>query len=305
MRVFVTGVDGFIGARLAAVLTNRGHTVRGVGRKDTGDIGPQTEWAPLLKGSDAVIHLANRAHVTNEASSNPLQEFRRVNVLGTLRLAEIAQREAVRRFVFVSSIGVNGVQTAGVSFTEKDRPNPTEPYAISKLEAEEGLKSLAFQSKFELVIVRPPLVYGPNVKGNFRRLLRLVDKSVPLPLGSLRNLRSFVGVDNLAELLAVCAEHPTAAGELFLAADGHDVSTLELLDTIARAMRRRLRSFRFPLRGLRMMAALAGFEKELDRLTGSLQVDASRAATHLNWRAMKTFDAGIEEMVDSYLHEAR
>jgi nucleoside-diphosphate-sugar epimerase len=301
MRVFVTGVDGFIGARLGAVLTRSGHTVKGVSRKDTGDIGPQTQWAPLLVGSDAVIHLANRAHVTHESNVNPLQEFRRVNVLGTLRLAKIAQQEGVGRFVFVSSIGVNGVQTLGASFTEKDRPNPVEPYAISKLEAEEELRSLAIQSKVELVIVRPPLVYGPNAKGNFHRLIRMVDKGVPLPLGSVRNLRSFVGVDNLAELLGVCVEHPAAAGQLFLAADGHDVSTPELLDTIARAMRRRPRVFRFPLRGLRLMAALAGFGKELERLTGSLQVDASRAADLLDWRAAKTFDAGIEEMVHSYL----
>lgn len=305
MRVFVTGVDGFIGARLASVLVAGGHVVRGACRKDTGDIGPQTDWAPLLRGCDAVIHLANRAHVTNESHANPLQEFRRVNALGTLRLAELAEREGVRRFVFVSSIGVNGVWTSGAPFTEEDPPNPTEPYSLSKLEAEDGLWALATRSRLEVVIVRPPLVYGPNVKGNFRRLLRLVEKGVPLPLGSVRNSRSFVGVDNLAELLRICAEHRAAPGRLFLAADGHDVSTAELLDIMAGAMHRRSRVFRFPYRGLRVLAALAGRQKELERLTGSLQVDASRAAGLLGWRATKSFVDGIAEMVDSHLSGRR
>jgi UDP-glucose 4-epimerase len=305
MRVFVTGADGFIGARLSAVLASGGHVVKGVRRADTGDIGPDTDWAPLLTGSDAVIHLANRAHVTNESHANPLREFRRINTLGTLRLAEVAAQEGVRRFVFVSSIGVNGIRTSGEPFTERAAPNPVEPYSVSKLEAEEGLRALADRSSLELVIVRPPLVYGPNVKGNLLRLLRLVEKGIPLPLGSVYNSRSFVGVQNLAELLLICAEHPAAAGQLFLAADGYDVSTAQLLNTMARAMHRRSRVFRFPFRALHAVAALAGRAKELERLTGSLQVDASRAASLLGWRAATPFVDGVGEMVDSYMSRAR
>lgn len=305
MRIFVTGVDGFIGARIAPALVAAGHCVRGVTRRDTGDIGPETDWTDLVRGSDAVIHLANRAHVTNESHANPLEEFRRVNTLGSLRLAEAARAEGVRRFVFVSSIGVNGIRTSGTPFTEDDPPHPVEPYSISKLEAEQGLQRLASRSGLELVVVRPPLVYGPRVKGNFHRLLRLVERGVPLPLGSVRNLRSFIGADDLAELIRICTEHRAAVGELFLAADGQDVSTALLLDSIAQAMRRRSRVFRFPVSLIRIAAKLVGHERELDRLTDSLQVDAGKAARLLGWRPAKPFAAGIQEMVDSYLAARR
>ena len=310
--MLVTGADGFVGRALCDSLRFAGHDVVGVcrsaaanGMRAIGDIGHYDQWQSLLRGVEVVVHLAARAHVLHESVDDPLEEFRRINVLSTERLARAAVIAGVRRLVFVSSIGVNGVMTRERPFTEIDPPDPVEPYAISKYEAELKLREIERSSGFELVVVRPSLIYGPCVKGNFLRLLAVVRSGVPLPLGRIRNLRSYLGVQNFCELLALCSAHPNAAGELFLAADGEDVSTPELLDVIADAMGRRLWIPSIPLGSLRMLAMLAGRRAELERLTNSLQVDASQARTVLGWTPDVPFRQGISAMADWYLNEGR
>ena len=308
--VLVTGADGFVGRALCDFLRSVGHDVVGVCRSAAanriqaiGDIGHYDQWQTLLPGIDVVVHLAGRAHVLQESADDPLEEFRRINVLATDRLARAAVGAGVRRLVFVSSIGVNGVMTRDRPFTENDPPDPAEPYAISKYEAEQRLREIEYSSDLELVIIRPPLIYGPRVKGNFLRLLAVIRSGIPLPFGAVRNLRSYLGLQNFCELLVLCSIHPDAAGELLMAADGTDVSTPELLAMISDAMDRRLRIPSVPLGSLRVLAMLAGRRAELERLTNSLQVDASRARSILNWTPGTPLQKGIGAMMDWYQRE--
>lgn len=285
----VTGPTGFIGSPLCRLLHSQGHEVIPIARDE-----PDLERA--LRGAEAVIHLAARAHVMNEQHEDPLAEYRRVNLAGAVNVAEAASRAGVRRFVFVSSIGVLGNASGDRIFKETDVPAPIEPYAISKWDAERELQALARRVSIELVIVRPPLVYGPQVKGNFLRLLRLVRRGVPLPLGSVHNQRSYVGVDNLCDFLSLCSFHPAAAGRTFLIADGEDVSTAELLRILAHGMELPARVFRFPVVMLRLTAALAGKGAELQRLTANLRVDAGTARDVLGWQPKVSLRAGLTEM---------
>jgi UDP-N-acetyl-alpha-D-quinovosamine dehydrogenase len=244
-RLIVTGSSGFIGGTLTETLARAGHEVLPVTRSQiTTGVRPSVDpsLASTLVGSDVVIHLAARAHVIRENHDDPLREFRRVNLDGTLATAKMAAKAGVSRFVFVSSIGVLGNSSGSRAFKESDQPAPQEPYAISKWEAERALREFAKDSSMQVVIVRPPLVYGPNVKGNFLRLLRLVWNGTPLPFGAIRNSRSFVGVQNLCDFLMCCALHPAAANRTFHVADGEDVSTVELLSMIAPWARRRVYS---------------------------------------------------------------
>ncbi len=311
-RVLVTGAGGFIGRCVVADLARRGYRVRAVSTATkfgdlesvehrrpsvrSGEIG----WEGATEDVDTVIHLAARAHVTRETSTHPLEEFRRANVHATLRLARQAIEDGVRRFVFVSSIGVNGNATYGEAFTEESLPAPVEPYAVSKWEAEQELWSLASNSGLGLTVVRLPLVYGAGVKGNFLRLLRLVESGLPLPLGSVRNLRSYACLDNVVDFLARCVSDVRASGRLFLLADGEDVSTPQLLRVMAEAMRRPSRVVPFPVNVVRTIAKLAGRAGEFDRLAGSLQIDASRARAELGWTPPASFRSGINAMCASY-----
>jgi nucleoside-diphosphate-sugar epimerase len=263
--------------------------------------GTEIVWGDVAKGVDVVLHLAGRAHVMREAHADPLEEFRRVNCRATLALARTAAAAKVRRFVFVSSIGVNGSATDAVPFTEESVPAPTEPYAISKWEAEQSLRQLCAGADMECVIIRPPLVYGPDARGNFARLLRLVASGVPLPLGSVANLRSYIGVENLCSLLEVCLQHPAAADELFLAADGEDVSTTTLITEIARAMGRSARMFPCPIGLLRAAASVVRRSAEVQRLTSSLQVDGSYARRRLGWVPRVPLRAGIAAMAKAFV----
>jgi len=315
MRVAITGAGGFIGSRLVEALAGHCHQVRALSTGATSGCAAGVEqrrvhvseaaiqWGDAIRGMEAVIHLAGRAHVMAEASADPLEEFRRVNVRATLQLAHQAIEEGVRRFIFVSSIGVNGSSTSGCAFTEAATPAPTEPYAVSKWEAEQGLRELEQRSKLELTIVRLPLVYGPRAKGNFARLLRLVRSGIPLPLASVRNLRSYAGLDNVCDFLELCLQHPSAAGQLFLLADGKDVSTPDLISAMAISMDRPSHLFSCPPSLLRAVAGLAGRRAEVDRLTGSLQVDATRARSKLNWTPPVSFDSGIAAMTQWYLEQ--
>ncbi|WP_018169554.1 SDR family oxidoreductase [Thioalkalivibrio sp. ALMg9] len=307
-NILVTGVTGFVGAALAERLHSAGAAVRGAVRRDVaesvpfeptmvGAIDGATEWGDAIAGMEAVVHLAARAHVLEEAEADPLEAFRWVNVEGTLRLARQAAEAGVRRFVFVSSIGVNGNETVR-PFTEGDAPSPQEPYAVSKGEAEDGLRELAAQTGMELVIIRPPLVYGPGAPGNFGNLLRWVSKGVPLPLGAVtQNRRSLMALDNLVDLIVTCLDHPTAAGETFLVADGEDVSTAGLLRKVGDALERPARLVPVPVWMLRAGAAALGKREMARRLLGSLQVDASKAREVLGWVPPVSLDEGLRRAV--------
>jgi nucleoside-diphosphate-sugar epimerase len=268
-----------------------------------GDIAAYEQWPYRLERVDAVVHLAGRAHVVREAACDGMGEFRRVNVEGTLRLARAAATAGVRRFVFVSSIGVNGVRTYDRAFREADAPNPTEPYAISKWEAEQGLLELGTRTSLEITRVRPPLIVGRHVKGNLRRLLQLVDRGIPLPFASIRNLRSYVALEDLCELLLLSIDAPRAAGELFLVADPHAISTPELLRHMAAGLQRRALLVPAPPAMLRLAARVVGMSKEVERIAWSLEVDARHASEVLGWHARIGLPAAIAAMAHDFARE--
>jgi UDP-glucose 4-epimerase len=270
------------------------------------DLSSQTDWSQALRDVEVVVHTAARVHVMKETSSDPLVEFRRTNVEGTLALARQAAAAGVRRFVFVSSVKVNGEQTVpGKPFTARDTANPLDPYGISKLEAELGLRQLAAQSGMEFVIVRPALVYGPGVRGNFLTLLRSIHRGVPLPLGAIRNKRSFIALHNLVDLILTCVVHPRAADQLFLAADGEDLSITELATSLGMAMDRPVRLFRVPSSVLEWGAKVLGKEGAFQRVCGWLQVDALEARQRLQWSPVVTATEALCETARSFASTAR
>jgi nucleoside-diphosphate-sugar epimerase len=261
-----------------------------------------TSWFSVLKDTDVVIHAAARAHIMRDGALDPLTEYRRVNVHGTLNLARQAAAAGVRRFLFLSSVKVNGESTDGLPRpfgARNDGVNaaPEDAYGLSKWEAEQGLWQIASQTGMEVVVVRPSLVYGPGVKGNFARLLGLVRSGVPLPLAAVNNRRSFIGLDNLVDLLIRCVDHPKAAGQTLLASDNHDLSTPELLRMIANAMGRSARLFPMPVPLLRLAGRALGRLNEVDRLVGSLQVDSSRTRSLLDWTPPVSVEEGVRRMV--------
>ncbi len=308
MKVLVTGASGFVGSRLVPELEAAGYEVVVAGRRRTpnvrrfhavGDIGPGNEWNKALEGVGTVIHLAARVHIMRDAAVDPMEEFRRVNVAGTLRLAQQAIEMGVGRFVYISSIKVNGEATPlGKPFSEKDMPAPEDPYGITKWEAEQGIEALAREAGMELVIIRPPLIYGPGVKGNFATLINWVAKGVPLPLGAVKeNRRSFIGLDNLVDLIVTCVDHPAAANQIFLASDGEDLSTADLLHRLARAMRRPARLVPVPKGLLEGGLKLLGRDDLAQRLCGSLQVDITKTCERLGWKPPVTVDEGLRRAV--------
>lgn len=270
----------------------------------TGDLTASTHWAAALQGVSAVLHCAARVHVMAEAAANPLDEFRRVNVQGTLNLARQAAASGVRRFVFVSSIKVNGEATpTGSSFTADDLPTPLDAYGISKMEAEQGLREIASQTGMQVVIVRPPLVYGPGVKANFAAMMRWLQRGVPLPLGAIHNQRSLVALDNLVDLLVTCITHPAAANQTFLVSDGEDVSTTELLRRMGQAMGKPARLLPVPANWLQLAAMLVGKRAVAQRLCGSLQVDIEKTRQLLGWSPPLTLDQGLKKAVEGRVRE--
>ena len=301
----VTGASGFVGRGLLREFQRRGLRAFGVARSPTpgieygvGDIGGHTEWRHLLKGIDCVLHAAGRAHVLREAAADPLAEFRQVNVEGTRRLALHAAEVGVRRLVFISSVGVNGISTNRRSpFTFEDRPAPVESYGQSKLEAELALHEIAASTGLEVVLVRPPLVYGPGVRANFLRLMNLVQRGLPLPLGGVNNLRSLVALDNLVDMLIRCAMHPAAVGQTFLVSDDHDLSTPELLHRLGAAMDVPVRLVPLPPSLLIQGARLIRMRGEAERLLGSLQVDIRHTRELLGWEPPISLDEGIRRVV--------
>jgi nucleoside-diphosphate-sugar epimerase len=301
-RVAVTGATGFIGRALCRRLAAAGWAVRAItraagreaGAVAVGDLGPDTDWRAAVAGVDCVVHCAGRAHVLAEADPDPLAAYRRVNVRATEGLARQAAAAGVRRFVYLSSIGVHGVTTTGRGpFRHDDPPAPAEPYAVSKLEAERALQAIAAGTGLELVIVRPPLVYGPGVRANFLRLLRLVDRGWPLPFGAVGGERSLLGIDNLTDLLLRCLELPAAAGGTFLASDGDDLALPALIGILAQALGRRVPLVPVPPAMLRAAARLAGVGTTLGRLTGSLRVDSAPTRAALAWQPPVPAAAGL------------
>ncbi len=250
-----------------------------------GDIGPDTDWTPALVGVDAVVHLAARVHTTQETAADPLAEFRKVNVDGTRRLAEAAAQEGVKRFVFLSSVKVNGETTerGGRPLIEEDLPQPEEAYGISKWEAEQVLRKIEQRTGMEVVIIRPPLIYGPAVKANFLRLIQVIERGMPLPFGGIRNQRSLLSLTNLVDLICCCRQHPAAAGETFLASDGDDVSTPELARRIAQALGKPLRLLRISEWIMKLGGTITGKSEQVKRLCSSLQIDSSKARQVLGW----------------------
>ncbi|WP_150909691.1 UDP-glucose 4-epimerase family protein [Marinobacter halotolerans] len=296
MKVLLTGATGFVGRELASALMEEpGVALTSAVRRSTssvpgtiflaGELNEQTDWASALVGQDVVIHAAARAHVMKDEVADPLAEYRRVNVQGTLNLAKQSVAAGVKRFIFVSSIKVNGEQTLpGRRFTADDQPAPEDAYGLSKLEAEKALQALVEENSMELVIIRPPLVYGPGVKGNFATLVKLVDRGIPLPFGSVHNKRSLIALTNLVDLVITCLDHPAAANQVFLASDGQDLSTTELLRGVAYAMGKPARLVSIPSKLLMIGAGILGKKEMAQRVLGSLQVDITKTCDLLGWR---------------------
>ena len=310
-RILVTGANGFIGRVLVRHLIQRGFRVRAVVRNtetirsrgfptvDTiavGDVGNATDWSAALLDIDIVIHLAGRAHVLDETVPDPLAEFRRINTDGSLSLAR--QAAHARRFIFVSSIKVNGDFTTDMPFTEVSPPLPHDPYAVSKFEAEQQLTSLSGDTGLELVIVRPTLVYGPHNRGNFLKLLQLVKRKWPLPFGSVQNCRSLLYVENLASALTLCATHPNAAGETYLVSDGENITTPDLIIRLAHLLGVPARLLPVPPGVLRALGAITGRSSEFERLLGSLRVDSSKIRRDLGWSPPHTMVEGLLKTAD-------
>lgn len=316
MTTLVTGGNGFVGRALLTALVSSDVNVRAAIRRQSNferkdfskriqtctinDIGPATDWTGALDRVQTIVHLAARVHVMKENAVDPLAAFRHVNTLGTTRLASMAAQAGVRRLVYVSTIKVNGEETVDRAFHEDDTPRPSDPYAISKWEAEQVLRRISAETGMEIVIVRPPLVYGPGVGGNFLTMLKWMDRGIPLPLASVDNQRSLVGINNLLSLLMVCLAHPRAAGEVFLVSDGEDLSTPELLRRTARALGKSPRLFPFPVGMLRMTARLLAKGEACERLCGSLVVDSSKARRLLGWSPVSFVDDELRRTAEWY-----
>lgn len=304
----MTGANGFIGRALCAELRHRGQPVRACYRRREadahdedvvviGDIGRDTDWSSALAGVDVVVHLAGRVHKLRDGHSDPLAAFRTVNTEGSLCLARQAAACGVRRLVFMSSLKVLGATSPpGHAFTEANPANPADPYALSKHEAEQGLREIGRQCGLQTVIIRPPLVYGPGVKANFSLLAGAVQRGWPLPLGQVANRRSLISVDNLVDFTIACITHPAAADEVFLVSDGVDVSTAELVRALARATGAKPRLLNTPLSLLRLGARLTGSSATLERLCDSLQVDIGKARHLLGWTPRQTLDEALAQM---------
>lgn len=311
LRILLTGSTGFVGAKFLEIAKQRSWQVKKVSRCPSksadnnylvSSIDSKTNWSGAFESIDCVVHCAARVHQMKESAHDPLEAFREINTAGTLNLAKQAVQAGVKRFVFVSSIKVNG------EFTEPNQPFtpdlahvPDDPYGLSKYEAEAQLQQLANDTGLEVVIIRPPLVYGPGVKANFLSMMSWVDIGVPLPLGAIHNSRSLVYIDNLVDLMLTCCTHPKAVGETFLVSDGIDISTTQLLNAVASGMNKRARLLPIPMSFIDFLAKLVGKPQFSQRLCGNLQVDSSKTKVLLGWSAPISFEEGIQRTVDAYL----
>jgi nucleoside-diphosphate-sugar epimerase len=314
--ITVTGASGFVGQALCAELLDRGYSVRAVVRSENalqlrdnnglevvavGEIGANTDWTKALIDTDCVIHCAARAHVMHETAVDALAAYRAVNVAGTRRLAEQAQEFSVKRMIYLSSIKVNGEQTQfSRQFKASDNAAPEDPYGISKWEAEQVLWEVAAKSVLEIAVVRPPLVYGPGVKGNFLTLLRWLDRGLPMPFGAVHNRRSLVGIDNLIDLLITCVNHPGSVNQTFLVSDDEDLSTGELMRRLGKELDKPARLLSVPLALLEFAASLLNKRDIAQRLLGNLQVDISKTKELLGWSPPDNVDEGLRKTAEWY-----
>lgn len=311
--VLVTGSTGFVGRSLISSLLSTDIKVAVTVRiiddflpKNVKQIHITTiqtkEWEKALINVDAIIHLAARVHVMNDDIHDPLTEFRRINTHATVNLARQAFQSGVKRFIFISSVKVNGEMTLlNKPFTPEDQFIPDDPYGLSKYEAEQGLLALAKETGMEVVIIRPPLVYGPEVRANFASMMRWVNKGIPLPFGAIHNQRSLVALDNLVSFIVHCIDHSKAANEVFLISDGEDVSTTELLQKVAKAFDKKSWLIPIPVSFMRFAAKLVGKSDVADRLFGSLQVDSSKARDLLGWKPVITMDEQLRKTAAAFL----
>lgn len=314
-RVLVTGANGFVGDALCQTLCRKGYSVRAAVRalwNDTdassgriepvivGSLTGETDWRSSLAGVETVVHLAARAHTTGERGQHALARYRQINVEATERLARTALACGVKRFVFMSSIKVNGERTFATAFTESDMPHPDDAYGISKWEAEQSLARIADESDMQRVVLRAPLVYGPGVKANFLRLMQWIARGTPLPLAMVRNRRSLIYVGNLVDAIVSCIAAPVVANKTYLVSDGEDVSTPDLIRALAAALGVPARLFPFPTPALRLAGALLGKGAEIARLTESLQVDSTPIRSELDWRPPFRLADGLQQTARCY-----
>lgn len=313
--ILVTGATGFVGnavlqrlrlddpsqsVAVAVRAQHHGEWPQGVLPRPLGDLGGSPLDGTLFEGVSAVVHCAGRAHIMRDTASAPLVEFRRVNVEGTLQLARLAAQAGVKRFVYISSVKVNGERTQpGQAFGADDIAQPEDAYGISKMEAEQGLRTLAEQTGMEWVVIRPPLVYGPGVKANFASLMRWVQRGIPLPLGAVHNRRSLVALDNLVDLIVLCTSHPAAARQTFMVSDGEDISTADLVRRMAKAAGRPAHLIPLPVWMLRALGQAAGRPHAIERLCGNLQVDIRKTRELLGWQARVTLDQGLQKAMQA------
>lgn len=330
-KILLTGATGFVGAALVKQLLQDNYQVSALVRNPSSKLphdvrrilfkdyensflslnteddfkhrmknGMAAEYgSEVFEDIDVIVHLAARAHIMKDELSDPLAEYKKINTNTTLYLARLASNAGVKRFIFLSSIKVNGEATIdNISFTEQDSCHPSDPYGVSKWEAEQGLRKLAIETGMEVVIIRPPLVYGPSVKGNFLSMMNWINKGIPLPFGSTENQRSLLALDNLISFIILCLDHPRAANETFLLADEEDVSTKELIIKLAKAMDKKSRLLPIPPSLMRKMAGLIGKSDLADRLLGSLQVDSSKARDYLGWKPVISMDEQLKKMVN-------
>ncbi len=315
MRCLITGGNGFVGRALTTHVLASGCEVRlslrqppradhivGVETVEIGSLALKNDWTSALRDVDKIVHLAARVHVMNDSSLDPMAEFRRVNVEGTANLARQSAAAGVRRFVYLSSIKVNGEFTQeGRPFTSDDAPSPEDPYGVSKHEAEQLLRQIATETGMEVVIIRPPLVYGPDVKANFESMMRWLARGVPLPLAAVtQNRRSLVALDNLVDLIVTCLNHPAAANQTFLVSDGEDLSTADLLKRMGAALGCSARLFHLPPGLLKLGAALLRKPGIYQRLCGSLQLDIAKTCQLLGWSPLISVDEGLRRAAEGF-----
>lgn len=319
MKLLVTGANGFVGSALllrlsldaqhqikAALRRGVSNIPEGVTPVQIGDLGPETDWQLAVSGVDTTIHVAAHVHVMRASIADMQAEFRRVNVEGTLNLACQAAAAGVRRFIFISSVKVNGESTLlGRPYIADDAPAPVDPYGVSKRKAEDGLRKLAAETGMEVVIIRPPLVYGPGVKANFRNMMSWLCRGIPLPLGAIHNRRSLVALDNLVNFICTCLDHPAAANQTFLVSDGEDLSTTDLLRRMAHALHVPAHLVPVPQGLLEWGAKMLGREDLSRRLCASLQVDVSKARTLLGWQPPVTVEIALRRTAEHFLNSRK
>ncbi len=312
LNIAITGANGFVGAALFKELALRGYCVKGFTRRLnnhiehvqydlTDEINEKTNWDNKLNNMDLVVHLAARVHMMCELADDALAAFLAVNMHGTVRLAKAAASAGVKRFVFVSTIKVNGEYTSVQAFNEADKSNPQDSYAISKYEAEKALRTIEEETGMQVVIIRPPLVYGAGVKANFASLIHLVNKQLPLPLANIKARRSLIYVGNLVDAIITCATHPNAAGKTYLVSDGEDVSMPQLIKKIAFALNKSSCLIPFPVALMRFFAGLMGKRSSFDRLTLSLVIDSTKIRQQLDWKPPFNMQQGLKITAQWYL----